>query len=183
MAAASPCLWVSANEQTAFLKICGRATFTQSVDFKRFVHETLQRGYREFVLDLSDCLIMDSTFLGVLAGFGQKVAQSSTPEAPASVTLVNTNPRVAELLDNLGVASLFQRLEATPAAPAAPGQYEPATSAAPSKEELARTCLEAHETLMKLHAANIPKFKDVTRFFAEDLERLKRGSPEPPAQT
>ena len=39
--------------------------------------------------------------------------------------------------------------------------------------ETARACLEAHETLMSINPANIPKFKDVSRFMAEDLKRLE----------
>ena len=173
--AANPSLWVSADERTAFLKICGRATFNQSVDFKRFAHETLSRGYRDFVLDLSECLIMDSTFLGVLAGFGQKAAEVTGGPGPATVTLLNANERIADLLDNLGVAHLFQ---AAKAAPAVPADYQPSEGSNASKEELARTCLEAHETLMKINPANVPKFKDVTRFFAEDLDRLRKQAGE-----
>jgi hypothetical protein len=39
--------------------------------------------------------------------------------------------------------------------------------------ETSRTCLEAHETLMAINPSNIPKFKDVTRFMAEDLKRME----------
>lgn len=162
-------LWVAANERTAFLKIRGRATFTSSVDFKRFASAALDRGYRDFVFDLTECLIMDSTFLGVMAGFSQRAtAPSDAP--PAKLTLLNANPRVLDLLANLGVNHLFKTLEATPNAAA---EYQPAECVGADKLEIARTCLEAHETLMGLNAANAAKFKDVTRFFAEDIERLK----------
>ena len=36
---------------------------------------------------------------------------------------------------------------------------------------MTRNCLEAHETLMEINPANVNKFKDVTRFLAEDLKR------------
>jgi len=47
--------------------------------------------------------------------------------------------------------------------------------AGPTRLETSRTCLEAHETLMKINPDNVPKFKDVTQFFAEDLK--KQGMP------
>ena len=42
-----------------------------------------------------------------------------------------------------------------------------------SKKEMSRNSLEAHRTLMDLNPANIPKFKDVAQFLAEDLKRLE----------
>ena len=39
----------------------------------------------------------------------------------------------------------------------------------PSHEEITRTSLEAHQTLMAMSAENVARFKDVTQFLAEDL--------------
>lgn len=48
---------------------------------------------------------------------------------------------------------------------------------------MARTSLEAHQTLMKINPANIPKFKDVAEFLAEDLKKLEERNPKlPPEQ-
>ena len=71
MAASLPILQVAVTEQVALVKVSGRASFNCSVEFKTLVYELRARGYRKFVLDLTDCLIMDSTFLGVLAGFSR----------------------------------------------------------------------------------------------------------------
>jgi hypothetical protein len=46
---------------------------------------------------------------------------------------------------------------------------------APTKNDLSRNCLEAHETLMQVNPENIAKFKEVTRFLAEDLKEPKEG--------
>jgi 7,8-dihydropterin-6-yl-methyl-4-(beta-D-ribofuranosyl)aminobenzene 5'-phosphate synthase len=47
------------------------------------------------------------------------------------------------------------------------------TPASPSREEVTRTCLEAHRTLMDIHPDNVSRFKDVAAFLAEDLKKLK----------
>ncbi len=57
----------------ACVRITGRANFTSGPDFKTLLDELAQRGYGHLVLDLSECTLMDSTFLGVLAGFGLKL--------------------------------------------------------------------------------------------------------------
>jgi anti-anti-sigma regulatory factor len=177
MASPQPGLWVAATDKTAYLKVRGRAAFNLSVDLKRFLHGTLDRGYRDFVFDVSECLIMDSTFLGVMAGFGQR-AQTITEPGPATLTLLNASPRILDLLENLGVAQLFRTLDSAQTAPAS---YMPAQTSDADKLEIARTCLEAHEVLMGINEANASKFKDVTRFFAEDIERLKAQDSSPPA--
>src|SRR5689334_23814595 len=105
MGASFPTLQVAVTHEVALVKISGRASFNCSVDFKTLVYELHNRGYGTFVLDLTECLILDSTFLGVLAGFGLKLADATTKKT--TITLLNPNQRILDLLDNLGVAHLF----------------------------------------------------------------------------
>ncbi|MEW6158932.1 MAG: STAS domain-containing protein [Verrucomicrobiota bacterium] len=169
----SPTLFVCVADHTACIKINGRANFTSSVYFKTLVHELRNGGFKEFILDLTECVTMDSTFLGVLAGFVLKQSDGRPPQQALRMQLVNPNPRVLELLENLGVFHLF---EICHQAPLAAADYQaPPPEAAPSREEISRTCLEAHQTLMQANPANIPKFKEVTQFLAEDLKKLKGG--------
>ena len=170
MGASSSTLQVAVTDQVALVKISGRASFNYSVEFKTLVYELRARGYRRFILDLTDCLIMDSTFLGVLAGFGLKLAESG--DEKATVTLLNLNQRILDLLENLGVTHLFQMMQGTEPLSQKCREVRQ-TDSARSKLETARACLEAHQTLMSINPANIPKFKDVTRFMAEDLKRLE----------
>jgi hypothetical protein len=43
----------------------------------------------------------------------------------------------------------------------------------PTKAEVTRTCLEAHQILADLNPANAAKFKDVAQFLAEGLKKPK----------
>ena len=63
-------LSVLVGKDFACVKIAGRANFMSSPDFKTLLGELSQKGYSRFIVDLSECVLMDSTFLGVLAGFG-----------------------------------------------------------------------------------------------------------------
>src|ERR1700753_2629903 len=98
---ASANLSVLVGKNFACVKIMGRANFASSPDFKTLLGELTVKGYKRFIIDLSDCVLMDSTFLGVLAGFGLKM----NPKGEAitrGIELVNPSPRVAELLENIG---------------------------------------------------------------------------------
>ena len=117
--------------------------------------------------------------------FGQKKtlsrtktrSQSATAMFPSnngssSIELFRPNQRVSELLDNLGVAHLFKFVNAAQSLPEKVETMRPVVPEA-SREELCRTCLEAHLTLMDINPANVPKFKEVAKFLAEDLEKLQ----------
>jgi anti-sigma B factor antagonist len=168
-------VWV--GDQLVCVKVSGRANFSGSVDLKALVMGMWDRGYHHFVLDLSECLLMDSTFLGVLAGLGLKLnnhngthqAANNTNGAHA-IELLNPSPRISDLLENLGITHLFDvtrgRLttECLVALDHAPTQSD--------RREVQKTCLEAHQTLMDVNPANVPKFKDVAQFLAEDLKKM-----------
>lgn len=161
-------LMVAIADPVVFIKISGRANFAVSVDFKTLMQELSARGYRQFTLDLTECLIMDSTFLGLLAGFSLKLPRSAD-QKPA-MRLINPNERIADGLETMGIMSLFETFSGT--TPLA-DYVEAAPGPPASRVELTRTSLEAHRTLMAISSANIPKFKDVARFLAEDLHKLE----------
>ena len=98
---------VLTGDRFACVKIQGRANFTSSIDFNTLVTQLRERGFNYFVIELSECSLMDSTFLGVLAGFGLKMTQPNGQPAGHCVELRNPNSRIEELLENIGVLHLF----------------------------------------------------------------------------
>jgi anti-anti-sigma factor len=151
------------------VKIAGRANCSSSPDFKTLLEELAQKGYRHFLIDLSECVLMDSTFLGVLAGFGMKLK----PAGEEGIELYNPNTRISDLLENLGALHLF-KVQNIPLQ--MPGEVKVCTpdSSNPTHEELTRTSLEAHQTLMEVNPENVARFKDVTQFLAEDLHNIEK---------
>ena len=172
MSAPSARMLVSVGEKCACVKISGRANFTSSVDFKTLLNELLLKGYDYFVLDLTECLLMDSTFLGMLAGFGLKMNGPQQDKVERTLELFNPNVRINELLENLGVLHLFKVTGGSLALPEKTQPRDHATTEA-TREDVTRTCLEAHKTLMDLNPGNISRFKDVAAFLAQDLKKLK----------
>ncbi|MDQ6630249.1 MAG: STAS domain-containing protein [Verrucomicrobiota bacterium] len=167
-------LSVALTPHAVCIKICGRANFTSSLDFKKLVSELSLRGYRKFILDLSECIIMDSTFLGVLAGIGLNFAQANNEPKIHSLELLHPNSRIIETLESLGVTHLF-KICSQEDAPAEKFETVSPESPNASRAEVTRTCLEAHKTLMDLNPENIKKFKDVAEFLAEDLKKMENS--------
>jgi anti-sigma B factor antagonist len=170
-------VWVGDN--LVCVKVAGRANFSGSVDLKTLVNTMWGKGYHHFVLDLSECLLMDSTFLGVLAGLGLKLNNNNQASAGNggangsgnhAIELLNPSARIAELLENLGITHLFEitrgqlTTECLVKLDHAPTETD--------RREVQQTCLEAHRTLMDVNPANVPKFKDVAQFLAEDIKKM-----------
>ena len=165
-------LAVAVTDKTAFVKVTGRADFNRSMSLKTLVKELNDRGYSEFVLDLTDCATMDSTFLGGLAGIVLSFPQRQQTATKVSLQLLNPSQRISDLLDGLGISHLFPvRQGANPVENALQSPSPQAIT--PSKEEISKACLEAHQNLMEVNPENIPRFKDVVQFLAEDLKKLK----------
>jgi len=174
MSNASAKLSVLVGSNFACVKIAGRANFMSSPYFKTLLGELNQKGYSRFIVDLSECVLMDSTFLGVLAGFGLKTNAGGAP-GTCEIELANPNARISELLENLGVLPLFKITTGAVQLPDDTKVSAP-DPANPTQEQITRTCLEAHKTLMAVNTENAARFKDVTQFLAEDLKNLEKPS-------
>ena len=66
---------VGVRGPTIWVKVEGRGSFLNSGNLKEFAREMLDRGYREFVVDLADCAMMDSTFMGTMASVALRLKE------------------------------------------------------------------------------------------------------------
>ena len=163
-------LSVCVREHVACVRIAGRANFTASPDFKKLLQQLRADGCNEIILDLTDCSIMDSTFLGVMASAGMKCDAARLAGGIGVIKLYRPSERVRELLDNLDVLNLFPLLQEAPKM----GSFEHVDEGRTTKLELNRTCLEAHQTLMNTSPENERRFKDATEFFQKNLREEER---------
>lgn len=152
------------------MRVEGKGSFLNSSGLKDFAREMVNRGHREFVVDLRSCPVMDSTFMGTLAGIALRLREIGQ----GSLHVVNLNERNADLLSNLGLDQLFViGLGELPAVNAdGQGQaIEASANPGPGRAEQAQTMLEAHEALVEASAENLTKFKDVLEYLKQDLAR------------
>lgn len=161
---------VGFNESTVWVRVSGRGSFQNSSPLKDFAKEMLSRGYKTFVIDLGECPVMDSTFMGTLAGIALKLQASE-----GTVRVTRLNERNFGLLSNLGLDQLL-KLEAQTGAESAPGATQEFTevqnlaTGPQDKQSQAVTMLEAHEAVVEANPENEAKFKDVLEFLRQNVE-------------
>ena len=151
------------------LVVGGRATHLISQPLREFAALMIRRGYRDFVADLADCVYIDSTFAGVLAGISLKLK-----EVGGSLTLQRAPDRCHELLTTLGLEPLFVFDGAPLSGPPLDVPLRLLPMAARSREAWAGTILEAHKLLAQTETAHDGRFEDVVEFLEKSVSPVGR---------
>ena len=155
---------VGLTNKIVWVRVEGKGSFLNSAGVKDFTKEMINRGYREFVVDLKNCPVMDSTFMGTLAGVALRLRELGQ----GHLHVINLNERNADLLGNLGLNQLFT-IDACAVDGAATGIRPLENSTRPDHASQAETMLEAHEALVEAAPENLTKFKDVLEYLKQDL--------------
>jgi len=148
------------------IKVDCKGSFQNSPALKEFSKQMLERGYRHFVVDLQSCPVMDSTFMGTLAGIALRLREFNN----GSLLVRNANERNTDLLRNLGLDNLFD-VESKPSEQT--GKVIEATELSEDRtlgrSDQAQCMIEAHEALVDADPGNLARFKDVLEYLKQDL--------------
>ncbi|HMP90472.1 MAG TPA: STAS domain-containing protein [Kiritimatiellia bacterium] len=164
--------YVAVAGRVALVKVEGRGSFKISASLKQFGDSVVKDRLPLLLLDMSLCIGMDSTFMGVLAGIASKLKTQA-----GRVVLVNCTPRTRGLLATLGLDQLISAYEAGQT----PEDYEnilhakrpsdQLDAASCRDEQTMRTMLDAHQNLVDLVPENMPQFRDVLVYLREELNK------------
>jgi anti-sigma B factor antagonist len=144
----------------------GKGSFLNSGNLKEFAQEMVNRGYREFIIDLEHCAMMDSTFMGTMAGVALRLKELGH----GHLYVVHCGQRSRDLLSGLGLDQIFSIHSDGAASPECSSLNHPDRDAVENKKrEQAQTMLEAHEALCQAAPENFLRFKDVLDYLKQDL--------------
>lgn len=132
----------------------------------------IANGEHCIVVDLENCPVMDSTFMGTLSGIARELKVHD-----GRLEVINANERNQKLITSLGLNHIFDldtsgdtwQDERAVVANCLKG----AEDLTLSKEERTRFLLRAHEELTLADDDNIPKFADVIDCLKQELEHTK----------
>lgn len=158
---------VGVDGPVVWVRVAGRGSFLESGSLKEFGREMVNRGYREFVFDLQECAMMDSTFMGTMAGMALRLKELGQ----GHLRVIHCGARSRELLSGLGLDQIFE-IQSDGASTGPRCEILEKTErgeAGESKRAQATTMLEAHEALCEARPENRTRFKDVLEYLKQDL--------------
>jgi anti-sigma B factor antagonist len=160
---------VGVNGPAVWVRVAGRGSFLNSGSLKEFAREMVNRGYREFVFDLAECAMMDSTFMGTMAGLALRLKELGH----GRLHVVHCGQRSRDLLSGLGLDQIFDIRANGAIAPEcellAKAGGESGAKTEDEKRQQAGTMLAAHEALCEAAPENFTRFKDVLEYLKHDL--------------
>lgn len=168
---------VGVTNRAVHIKVEGKGSFQNSPALKEFFKEMLDRGHRIFVVDLDHCPVMDSTFMGTLAGLALRLRENGR----GCLLVSNVNERNYDLLQNLGLNNLFD-IESKESHPVdSEGSMKEGVNSAPlepdqpiGRSDQAECMIEAHEALVNADPENLARFKDVLEYLKQDLRTASK---------
>jgi anti-anti-sigma regulatory factor len=146
-------IWVGTRGHAVIIAIEGRATHAQASTLRQYLSEAMGCGHDSIKVDLSHCVSLDSTVIGVL---GSAAKHLRDLEAGGAV-FFNAHHNTVAMLEELGVDRLIQFVDTLgPTAlsdAALPENRVLLSEHSATSVEWAKTVLEAHEYLTHVRDA------------------------------
>jgi anti-anti-sigma factor len=160
------------SDGVVWIRVEGKGSFQNSPELKDYVACMVDRGAGHFVVDLENCPVMDSTFMGTLVGIVSKLGDAEG----AKLEVINANPRNIQLVQSLGLDQVFAldtdgstwsglRRQIS----AKIGDGSPLDHVELDKQRNTEHVLEAHQNLTEADDSNVPRFRDVIEFLQKEL--------------
>ncbi|NOY00986.1 MAG: STAS domain-containing protein [Verrucomicrobia bacterium] len=162
---------VSCFDNVDWIRVEGKGSHLNSSQIKEFTQRSLEKGHRNFVVDLENCPAVDSTFMGTLASMALKLRY----EPDGRVDVINATGRTRDAMTSLGLHCLLEMDEDGSAWKSERELVEKnlgkplASDDEVSKKEKTGNVLAAHEALVEANSENFSRFKDVINYLKDDL--------------
>lgn len=159
-------VFISEKDGITFIRAKGNASFVCAPPLRELAKKLASEPFGGLKIDLEECTWMDSTFMGMLAMLGLNAKKKCV-----SAEIWNASEQNEKLLCGLGLNKVFAFRNGT----FGDGNDAAAASNACTAESNARNVLDAHQTLMDIDEANVPKFEKVVEFVRKDIDRMEQG--------
>ncbi len=154
----APVFLVNPYSDPVVVRVNGRANYLNSAAMREFFELVIGQGRKNISIDFSNCLSMDSTFLGIVAGAALELMDM---DPPGEMRLVSLGPRNLELIRNLG---LHRVCSIGDAVPEGQGQMQSLQADSLGRDDRVRMIIDAHKKLIRCDESNAERFQDVLTF-------------------
>ncbi|MCK4947854.1 MAG: STAS domain-containing protein [Candidatus Aureabacteria bacterium] len=150
------------------LRISGRGSFKHSKEIKEYILDRLEKDANICIFDLKECVSMDSTFMGMLAGLSFILK----PREGKAMYLANLNLNTRNLLNTLGLMNFI--LEKQIEELSDKFQFKELNFKEAKTTGVAKHMLESHKALVKIDDKNRKSFKAVVKSLEDSIKKDKK---------
>ena len=155
---------VCATGKEVFVRIREKASYLNCAPLRSFLHEMVEEGNRNFVIDFQNCSSMDSTFLGILVGLSLRLRKL---DEKGNLTLLNLIGRNLETVQNLGIHKIAH---VSSEFISNPNELKILKVKNVNQQTCPELIYNAHKTLMDLNEKNSRIFRDVVNYLEQKVE-------------
>ena len=99
--------WIS--DGCAWVRVVGQGTFLNSTGMKNFFKDATARDIRECAIDLAECTLVDSTFMGTITFVALRLRERELADhRPRRVRVLNCSKDNLNLFRNLGLDQVLE---------------------------------------------------------------------------
>ena len=165
-------IFVGNLDNTAWVRIVGVATKDTSACIRRYFSEKFSQGLRNFVIDLGQCRLIDSTFIGILTGLAGNIAEEGNS---GEVKVIHTNERNEKSICKLGLDNLITIDREGSGSEEMESRIGTSLNLLAEEEldkvEKTTMILRAHENICSANEENEEEFVDVLELLRVDLDK------------
>ena len=158
---------VGVSRHAVYVRVIGLASMYNAACVRDLIEQMLDEGHQEVVFDLEECIAMDSTFLGVLAGAATHCGADGMPK----VTVLNASAANLRLLEGVGLTELIGVCSAHVDPPDVRLEALHERTQEAERLELVRA---AHERLIQIDERNEEGFGSFLSTLNEEMAGQKR---------
>jgi len=168
-------LLVATHHASALIRVKGRGSFKVGPGLKQFGVSAMSSGCKQFILDMDECVGMDSTFMGVLAGLASRLKH----DVGGNMVMMNLTHKTLALLETLGLDRVMETYLQGSASEELKKRLSDVADMSvlggslTDRKLTLETMLTAHEDLVKVSPDNLPKFKNVMAYLSADLKQFE----------
>lgn len=157
----APVFLVNPYSDPVVVRVNGRANYMNSGPLRDFFSTLQEQGRSHIVIDFRNCISVDSTFLGIVAGAALELTEL---DPPGELKLTALGPRNMELIRNLGLHRIATVEDTPPEETPSTDREVALAQDKTDREERTRMIVDAHQNLVQCDESNAERFQDVLTF-------------------
>tara|TARA_R110002072_G_scaffold63662_7_gene158159 strand:+ start:528 stop:1028 length:501 start_codon:yes stop_codon:yes gene_type:complete len=157
---------IARSQDAIYVRVTGLGSMHNASALDAFAEREIEEGAQQFILDLSDCTGVDSTFMGTLLGLSNRVRDL---DAGAGVALINVDDHARKQLSSVGVDAFVTLVPGETPLPRKLKLTELSTEPVSDRERL-KLMVRAHKDLVSADSRNEAKFGAFLSAIVAELE-------------